>query len=231
MATVEEGDPRLAALAALNEPQRQRLYRHVVAQGTPVSRDGAAEALAIPRSVAAFHLEKLAELGLLDVEYRRPPGRSGPGAGRPAKFYRRADSEITLSVPERQYDIAALLLAEGVEAAADGAVPVADAVRAAARRYGKAIGASAPSAGRRSKKKQVEQLSGLLAAHGYEPHVVGGTITLKNCPFHTLAEEHRALICAMNLELVRGVVESAGLAEGVAQQTPAPGHCCVSLRP
>ena len=228
---MDEGDPRLAALAALNEPQRQRLYRHVATQDAPVSRDGAAEALGIPRSVAAFHLEKLAELGLLDVEYRRPPGRTGPGAGRPAKLYRRADTEIAPSVPERQYDIAALLLAEAVEAAIDGSVPVVDAVRNVARSYGKQIGASVSSPRKLSQKKRVAQLTGVLADHGYEPRVAGGAITLKNCPFHALADEHRALICGMNLELVRGVLESVGLAAEVAQQTPAPGHCCVSLRP
>jgi predicted ArsR family transcriptional regulator len=231
MTRVHPEDPRLAALASLNEPQRQRLYRHVAAQDVPVSRDGAAEALGIPRSVAAFHLEKLAELGLLDVEYRRPPGRTGPGAGRPAKLYRRADTEIVISVPDRQYDTAALLLAEGVEAATGGSVGVAEAVRAAARRYGRKIGTSASSVGRLSQKRRVQHLMQLLTANGYEPHAVGDSITLRNCPFHALAEEHRALICAMNLELVRGIVESVGLAEEVAQQTPSAGHCCVSVRP
>jgi predicted ArsR family transcriptional regulator len=231
MWAVDQGDQRLAALAALNEPQRQRLYRHVAAQDVPVSRDDAAEALGIPRSVAAFHLEKLAELGLLDVEYRRPSGRTGPGAGRPAKLYRRAETEIVLSVPDRHYDLAALLLAEGVEAATDGSVGVDEAVRVAARRYGKQIGTSASSVGRLSQKKRVEHLMELLTANGYEPHAVGGTITLGNCPFHALAEEHRALICAMNLELVRGVVQAVGLDEEVAQQTPVPGRCCVSVRP
>jgi predicted ArsR family transcriptional regulator len=221
----------LAALAALNEPQRQRLYRYVASKDEPVSRDGAATALAIPRSVAAFHLEKLAELGLLDVEYRRPPGRTGPGAGRPAKLYRRADTEIALSIPERQYDIAALLLAEAVESASGGSVPVSEAVRTVARRYGEKIGHPLPSAAHLSKQRRIEFLTELLADHGYEPHPEGGTISLRNCPFHALAEEHRALICNMNLELVRGVVESVGLAGDVAQQTPSPGHCCVSLRP
>ena len=228
---MDEGDPRLAALAALNEPQRQRLYRHVAAAAAPVSRDGAAEALGIPRSVAAFHLEKLAELGLLDVEYRRPPGRTGPGAGRPAKLYRRADMEIALSVPERQYDIAALLLAEAVEVAADGSVPVVDALHSAAREYGSTIGAPLHQTKAPSRRRRVELLTGLLADHGYEPHAVGSTITLRNCPFHALAEEHRALICGMNLDLIRGAVEAAGLDEEVAQQDPAPDRCCVSLRP
>jgi predicted ArsR family transcriptional regulator len=228
---VDEPDPRLAALAALNEPQRRRLYRHVAQTEAPISRDSAAEALGIPRSVAAFHLEKLAELGLLDVEYRRPPGRTGPGAGRPAKLYRRAETTIALSVPERQYDIAALLLAEAVEAAADGSVPVVDALRRAARDYGLRIGAHLQSTKAQSRRRRVEALTRVLTDRGYEPHTAGGTITLRNCPFHALAEQHRDLICGMNLDLIRGVVEAAGLDEEVARQEPAPDRCCVSLRP
>ena len=179
--------------------------------------------------MAAFHLEKLAELGLLEVEYRRPPGRTGPGAGRPAKLYRRAGTEIALSVPERQYDVAALLLADAVEAAADGSVPVVDALRAVARdvrvgdRYTPALDQAA------SHSRRVGQLTRLLAEHGYEPHPAGKTITLRNCPFHALAEEHRELVCGMNLELLRGAVVAAGLREDVARQDPARGRCCVSL--
>jgi predicted ArsR family transcriptional regulator len=228
---VDGGDRRLAALAALNEPQRQRLYRHVAAQDQSVSRDDAAAALEIPRSVAAFHLEKLAELGLLEVEYRRPPGRSGPGAGRPAKLYRRAGTEIALSVPERHYDVAALLLAEAVEVATDRSVPVADALRGVAREYGATIGAPLHMPKAPSRRRRVEQLTELLREHGYEPHAVGSTITLRNCPFHALAEEHRELICCMNLELLRGAVGAAGLEDDVARRDPAPGRCCVSLHP
>ena len=79
----DERDERISALAALDEPLRRRVYRYVIAQGSPVGRDEAAAALGVARSVAAFHLDRLAKVGLLDVEYRRPPGRAGPGAGRP----------------------------------------------------------------------------------------------------------------------------------------------------
>jgi predicted ArsR family transcriptional regulator len=223
--TTEQG--RLAALAALNEPMRRRLYEYVAGQEPAVSRDQAAVALGIARSVAAFHLDKLADHGLLEVEFRRPSGRGGPGAGRPAKLYRRAAAEITLSVPERHYEVAALLLARAVEKAADGSVTVADALRAVAREYGHTIGARFHKDGEQF--SSIEQLGELLAEQGYEPRLAGSTMTLANCPFHLLADEHRELVCGMNHELIKGVVEAAGLPDTAARLDPSPGHCCVTL--
>src|SRR5580692_468709 len=123
----------LTALAALAAPLRRRLYLHVTSSDAPVSRDAAAEALGVARSVAAFHLDKLAEVGVLDTEYRRPPGRSGPGAGRPTKYYRRSERELDFSVPERRYDVAAAILARAVADATSASIPVNAALHAAAR--------------------------------------------------------------------------------------------------
>lgn len=225
-----DSDGRLAALAALNEPARGRIYSYVALQADGVSRDRVAEALGLPRSVAAFHLEKLAELGLLEFEYRRPPGRKGPGAGRPAKMYRRASSEIDFSVPERRYGLAAELLAQSVEAATDGSVPVADALRSVAREHGCLLGSRIQPPDGRSRRQMVEQLVDLLADQGYEPLVQDNRIVLRNCPFHALTAEHRKLVCRMNLELIEGVVESAWLPGTEVKLEPAPGRCCVSLR-
>lgn len=230
VSVMDNRDGRLAALAALNEPARHRIYRYVATEGTAVSRDAVAKALGVPRSVAAFHLEKLAELGLLEFEYRRPLGRSGPGAGRPAKLYRRAAGEIALSVPERHYDLAAKLLARAVEDAADGSVPVADALRAAARNHGRSIGARLHGSVGRSRRQLIEQLAELLTEQGYEPRVEDTAITLRNCPFHSLTDEHRELVCGMNLELIKGVAEAGSLPDDAAHLDPGPGRCCVTLR-
>src|SRR5262249_51369723 len=119
MEPVEDRGTSLSALATLNEPLRGRIYRHVIAQRAPVGRDAVARAVGVAGSVAAFHLDKLAGAGLLEVEFRRPPGRQGPGAGRPAKLYRRAGTEVSLSVPERHYDLVGRLLADAVAMASD----------------------------------------------------------------------------------------------------------------
>src|SRR5687768_1454271 len=115
---------RVGALAALDDPARRAMFDLVARSGTAVSRDAAAEALGVSRRVAAFHLDRLAEQGLLAVEYRRPPGRTGPGAGRPAKLYRRAEGEVAVSVPERHYDVVGGLLAAAVSESIETGAPV-----------------------------------------------------------------------------------------------------------
>jgi predicted ArsR family transcriptional regulator len=223
---------RVHGVAALDHPVTQSVYRLLAERGE-VSRDGAAEALNVARSVAAFHLDKLVDAGLADVRFERLTGRSGPGAGRTAKVYRRSDNEIGVSLPERRYDLAGGLLAEAVERSSDDSVPVATALRRAATEMGRRIGEAARvPAGRRSgRAKRRDALVGALEQHGYEPHLRGGEIVLTNCPFHALAEEHRDLVCGMNLELLSGVIEGAGGADVLeARLAPQPGYCCVRMK-
>jgi predicted ArsR family transcriptional regulator len=232
----QDRQQRLSALAALAEPLRRSLYLYVVSSSEPVSRDAAAEALFLSRSVAAFHLDKLAEVGALEVEYRRPPGRSGPGAGRPAKFYRRALKDLDFSVPERRYDLAAAILAQAVADATEQSIPVDDALRQAARDYGRVIGAgpggTAVDAEQDTDAVEDDEFAlvvAVLAAHGYEPTRDGEAITLANCPFHALAEEHRELVCGMNLQVIAGVLEGAHATHMGARLDPVPGRCCVTV--
>src|SRR5687768_9864764 len=94
---------RIRWVAALDHPVTQAAYRLLGERGE-LGRDETAEALAVARSVAAFHLDKLVEAGLADVRFERLTGRSGPGAGRTAKLYRRSGNEMGVSLPERRYD-------------------------------------------------------------------------------------------------------------------------------
>jgi predicted ArsR family transcriptional regulator len=215
----------VAAVAALDEPVRRRLYTLVAEHDEPVSREAAAAALGVARSVAAFHLDRLADLGLLEVEFRRPPGRSGPGAGRPAKLYRRSVGEIAVTLPERHYDLAADLLAGAIDAASDDPGRVREALSGAARRHGRAVGARLDVGG----EPLAARLRRVLTEAGYEARSSGRTITLANCPFHVLAERHREVVCSMNQDLLAGVCEAAGLPPSAARLDPAPGRCCVTL--
>ena len=127
---------RVAGVAALADPVRRDLYLYVSAQPAPVSRDQASDALGIARHTAKFHLDKLAEEGLLDISFKRLSERRGPGAGRPTKLYARSSRQLSVILPERRYDLAGKLLATAIDdAAAQGTTP-ADALRAAARRLG-----------------------------------------------------------------------------------------------
>lgn len=207
----------LQAVAALDEPTRRRLYEYVAAAAAPVSRDDAATALALPRNTAAFHLDKLAAEGLLAVVYERRTGRTGPGAGRPAKLYRRSDTEIEISLPERQYAVAGHLLA----AAITDAETSGDSPRQALERRAHAFGKALPG----------ESVSQVLAGQGFEPHPDGESIALSNCPFRALAKEHGSLVCAMTLHLVEGVLAAHPSAGLEAELHPTPGHCCVRVLP
>jgi predicted ArsR family transcriptional regulator len=214
-------DTSLTALAALGEPLRRALYQFVARQDHSVSRDEAAEGLAIARSAAAFHLDRLVDDGLLETEFRRLSGRQGPGAGRPAKLYRRALGDIEVSLPARRYAFAAGLLAAAVTESAETGAPVATVVRDVARRRGAELAAAA-AAGDRSPID-------VLAAQGYEPHRDHGDIVLTNCPFHILAAEHPALVCGMNLALLDGFVGALPETGLEARLEPSQGHCCVRV--
>ncbi|TRW43861.1 helix-turn-helix transcriptional regulator [Georgenia yuyongxinii] len=209
-------ESRLSALAALEDPTRRALYTFVAAREA-TSRDAAAEALGLSRSTAAFHLDRLAREGLLAVEFRRLGERTGPGSGRPAKIYRRAAAEVSVSVPERQYELAGELLARAVEESGDGAGPVREALRRVAREQGRATGAGATT------------FEAALAAGGYEPRpdAAGGTV-MGNCPFHRLAQQHTALVCDLNRELVCGLAEGTGT-ERTVLTDPGAGGCCVRV--
>jgi predicted ArsR family transcriptional regulator len=231
---VEQQDltQQIAGIAALDEPVRRELYEYVAGQGHPVGRDEAAAALGIGRSLAAFHLDRLVDEQLLEAEYRRLTDRRGPGAGRPAKLYRRSDRQVEISLPPRTYELAARLFASTLESLGDG--PALTHLDDAARRFGADVAAQTQAAAgpRASSEARRQQIEEALTAAGYEPCVEDdGTIRLRNCPFHNLAESHRQLVCGMNLSLIGGLVDGLGLEETEAILDPRPGMCCVALRP
>lgn len=222
-------DDDLAAVGALQDSVRRSLYRYVAAQQGEVSRDEAASGVGIQRQLAAFHLDKLVEAGLLDTSYRRLSGRTGPGAGRPAKLYRRSPGERLLSLPPRKYDLAADLLADAVEEAEDR--PARVALGEVAQRFGRRLGQEIRSrlGPRASRERRLAALAESLDGYGYEPRREGRSVRLSNCPFHALAESHRELVCGMNLSLVQGVVDGMEAADLRSCLDPRPGECCVTV--
>lgn len=219
-------DREIERLALLEDPVRRALYAHVARQADYVSRDQAARAAGVSRGLAAFHLDKLAGEGLLEVVYRRPPGRAGPGADRPAKLYRRSREQVSVSLPPRDYELLARLLA----GALDRQLPddVATALVEASRRAGADLGIQARRmAGDRT---GLEAALEVLRQHGFEPHRGPDVVVLRNCPFQAVAAEHQELVCPMNLALVEGLVAALDVAGLRARQEPRAGACCVSLQ-
>lgn len=226
-----ELEQQIAGIASLNEPVRRELYLYASSQNRAVSRDEAAQALGITRALAAFHLDKLEEEGMLEAEYRRLTERRGPGAGRPSKLYRRSGRQFLISLPPRSYELAARLLARSLEMSQSAEALVA--LRDVAHDFGAGLGSEARLlAGPNPDRERLMQVAdALLTAYGYEPQRGPVNETrLRNCPFHDLAAEHRPLVCGMNLELMRGVVDGLQ-AHGIqAMLDPQPGMCCVAFR-
>jgi predicted ArsR family transcriptional regulator len=222
-------DERVAGVSSLAEPQRRTLYRFVVTHGGAVSKDEAAEALGVARSVAGFHLDRLVADGLLTTEFRRLTGRQGPGAGRPAKLYRRARGELSVSLPPRQYDLAAELLASAVNQTITTGMPVGDALTTVAAERGRQLGRRArlKVGARPSRRALLAAAVASLEEQGYEPRVGRGGVVLDNCPFHALVDQQRDLVCGMNHDLLSGMTDALGDDVLTARLEPSDDHCCV----
>jgi predicted ArsR family transcriptional regulator len=215
----------------LAEPVRRALYLQVAESPDAVGRDAAANAVGIGRALAAFHLARLVDAGLLQTEYRRLSGRSGPGAGRPAKLYRRSPVQVDVTLPERRDDVLAGLFATALDVAADDAEPTLARLDRAATGYGSAIGREARShvSPRAGVKVRLAAAVDVLGGIGYEAIVHDTTVTLRNCPFDRVARDHRDLVCGTNRAMMEGVVAGLGSDRIRATFDPAPGRCCVLL--
>lgn len=210
MERLELGD--LGPLGALADPSRRQLYEYVLSFQGLVGRDDAADALGIPRQTAAYHLDRLVEEGLLEVEFMRRSGRTGPGAGRPAKLYKGSERDYEVSLPPRRYALAARILLEAVSA---GAVKRTG-LTAAARRIGEELGQTGADVA--------------LRECGYDPVVEDDEVRFRNCPFHALKEQDQQTVCNLNLGLVRGILTGADDGRNAFLE-PSDSYCCVRIRP
>lgn len=216
-----------AGIGSLADDTRRALYEYVVSQGEPVGREQAAGALGIAQHNVNFHLDRLVDEGLLAVEFRRLTGRTGPGAGRPSKLYRRSDREFSVTLPPRRYDLVGDILAAAVTRASAGE-PLDTALDEVARSEGLVLGGAGRELG---DPGTADGLARVLETQGYEPKVRDGVIELDNCPFDSLARKHTALVCALNKSFVQGVADGLGCHGITACLEPDPGRCCVKARP
>lgn len=208
------------SIGSLADEVRRKMYLFIRRRGAPVSRDEAAAEVGISTKLAAFHLDKLVDEGLLKAHYARLPGRSGPGAGRTSKLYEPTDRSFEVSLPPRAYDLAGRLLLAALETKTPGESP-----GAAARRVGYDAGVEAGRSAASRSKRKIERV---LADLGFEPRAETGRILLANCPFHALAQDNPTLMCGLNEAFLAGVVDGTGGAKR-AVLDPGADRCCVVL--
>ncbi len=220
----KDRDHDLDRIGSLSEASRRALYRYVAGSPAEVSREQAAKATRVSRVLAAFHLDRLVKAGLLEASFRRVSGRTGPGAGRPSKLYRRASRSIEISLPEKRYQLLSQLLAGAIERAGDDATR--QALDDTAHEVGRRLGTENQTRpGRRALSPR--EVVRLLDGFGYEPYADGKDVRLRNCPFDSLAAEHRELVCSTNLRIMEGMLQGLGDGGLEAQLDPQPDCCCV----
>src|SRR5215472_4319450 len=218
----------LTAVALLAEPTRRRLYLYLRERQEPVGREEAARHAGVKPRLAAFHLDRMADEGLLEVEHRRLSGRTGPGAGRPAKVYSVSSRSISLQIPQTRYALAASMMATALSAGdsgASGAESLQNVATAVGGNLGDEIRRQVSKKGAR-----LEAVQRTLRQLGYEPQVEeSGEWTMRNCIFSDLSKSHRELICPMNAAFVRGLLGSARIQSLHVERRTANPDCCVRL--
>jgi predicted ArsR family transcriptional regulator len=215
------------AVASLEDETRRELYLYARGEDGPVTRDAAAARVGISERLAAYHLDRLVEVGLLRAHYARKPGRSGPGAGRSSKYYEPSELEVDLSIPERRYAFMGEMLVAGI-AEADRGEPAREAAIRVMGEHGVAVGRDArPQTRRKASLRAVRQI---LARAGFEPFERSkGTITLRNCPYAQLSRQAPEVVCRMNHAFVEGILQGMGEGSFEAVLDPREGECCVRV--
>jgi predicted ArsR family transcriptional regulator len=208
-------DDRWTVVAALADASRRSLYDYVRRQDHPVAREEAADATGMSRKLAAFHLDKLVEAGLLTARYEAPPDRPR-GRGRAPKVYVTVGDGLVVTVPPRRYELIAEILADAV---AESPTQALEAARRLAAQRGRATGEGLRTTG---------LVRGLVDL-GFDPEQHRDAIRLRNCPFHVLAQRQTELICGLNHEFMRGLVEGIRAGRVEARLAPRVGACCVEL--
>ncbi|WP_030171423.1 helix-turn-helix transcriptional regulator [Spirillospora albida] len=181
------GDSRAAVLEALR------------AHG-PFGVREAAERTGLHPNTARFHLDGLAEAGLVQKE----KGGSG-GPGRPRTLYRAVETGEGV----RSYRLLARMLTSLVA----GTMPdPSGAAVEAGRAWGSYLAERSAPYERIEPDEALERLSGFLSGIGFEsrPDLARNLIRLVHCPFREIAEEHREVVCPLHLGLIQGALAEMG---------------------
>ncbi|WP_034263428.1 helix-turn-helix transcriptional regulator [Actinospica robiniae] len=226
----EENDA-LAALGALGDDTRRGMYAFIRRAHRPVSREEAAESVGISRKLAAFHLDKLVDVGLLRTRFDAP-GRTRK-VGRAPKLYEPAPDAIRVSIPERRHELLAEILAAAVTAEEPDR-PAREAALEVADRRGHAFGSHERERhrpGRLGTERALSLAACSLEEFGFEPErTAPDQVLLRNCPFHPLAITSTDLVCGINHRFLTGFLRGLG-ADGAATAVLHPDEeaCCVRL--
>jgi predicted ArsR family transcriptional regulator len=227
---ISQIDTAIEAVSALGEDLRRQMYAFIRRARRPVSRDEAAASVGISRKLAAFHLDKLVDAGLLRTRYDAPGGIRK--VGRKPKLYEPTDTQIHLSIPDRRHELLADLLLQAIVTEGDDETGMQAAMRIAAQR-GRELGEAERSQarpGRLGLERGLTFCERMLDQRGFEPARESPTrLRLRNCPFHPLAAKAPDLVCGLNHAFLTGYLQGLKATTVQAVLAPRPGECCVEL--
>ncbi|MER7209532.1 helix-turn-helix domain-containing protein [Streptosporangium sp. NPDC000239] len=224
-------DAALDSLSVLGEGTRRQIFAFIRRARRPVTREETAADVGISRKLAAFHLDKLVDAGLLRTRHASPTGLRK--VGRQPKLYEPTDSPIQVSIPDRRHELLAALLLRAVLAEGENETAANAAIRTA-RQHGDELGGQDRARlrpGRLGAERGLTLCEQMLNQHGFEPaREAPDRLRLRNCPFHPLAAQAPDLVCGMNHAFLTGYLQ--GLQAGAVQAVLAPrsGECCVQLQ-
>ncbi|MEU5364038.1 helix-turn-helix domain-containing protein [Streptomyces sp. NPDC005925] len=225
-------DAAINSVSVLGEHSRRRMFAFIRRARRPVTRDEAAASVGISRKLAAFHLDKLVDAGLLRARYASPGGARK--VGRQPKVYEPADTEIRVSIPDRRHELLADLLLQAVLTEGGDETGVQAALRTAGER-GRELGEAQREEdrpGRLGAERGLTLCERMLDQHGFEPVRETPTrLRLNNCPFHPLAAKAPDLVCGMNYAFLAGYLQAVEISGVQAVLAPRPGECCVQIGP
>jgi len=201
---------RLAVLKALGDNTRYAIYLELARSPRPLATADVAATLGLHPNTVRPHLERMRDVGLLQVQ-----SASRGGVGRPQHLYSLAAEAPSLGLEPASFPVLARMLVRLAAATGADAADALDVGRDQGRLDGVRLG------GRGCLSAVVAQLE----AMGFDPAVVGDdldggtgvageadlvTIAFAHCPFRDLAEQRPDLLCSLHRGLIEGVVAAAG---------------------
>jgi predicted ArsR family transcriptional regulator len=205
--------PRLELLKALGDNTRYAIYLELARSPHPLATAQVAESLGLHPNTVRPHLERMRDVGLLQVTVD-----AQGTVGRPQHRYALAPDAPALGFEPPAFPVLARML---LRLASTAGLPAADAVDAG-REQG-ALSAARPDRPGPCGEALMTELSSL----GFDPVAddEGTTIAFTRCPFRELAEANPEVVCSLHRGLVEGFVDARGDAEVVdfhdlAHRTP-----------
>lgn len=213
------GDQLDALTSALGDPTRRGIYVAARESAEPLTASQVARLFDIHPNVARHHLDHLVSDGYLEVTRKRPSGRNGPGAGRPAKCYTVTDKAIDLHYPERHPELLVQLLLDVISEI--GSDDISEVARRVGKRHGSQLAAEVGVPEQEGYEVAVTAVARAMTGAGF---TMSADIDMERlitscCPFGEQAIAHPHVVCSLDQGLVEGLM---GDVEGCGAPTVRP---------